>query len=108
MQKITEKKKTQSGEVKLLLRDDGKNYPYSAYIAVENHCNSYEYALLSGKHQITYIYTLHVPREEIKFDTKYLPSDYMTEEGRDFGSGYSIYRVNRGESMITYDYNREE
>ena len=108
MQKITEKKKTQNGEVKLLLRDDGENYPYSAYIAVENHCNSYEYALLSGKHQITYIYTLHVSREEIEFDNKYLPSDYMTEEGRDFGSGYSIYRVNRGESMITYDYNREE
>ncbi len=108
VKRLEEVKKTQSGEVKLLLRDDGENYPYSTYIAVENHCNSYEYALLSGKHQITYIYTLHVPREEIEFDTKYLPSDFMTEEGRAFGSGYSIYRVNKGESMITYDYNREE
>ena len=71
--------KKQTDGVKKLLRDEQQKYPYPAFIAVENHGNSYEYALLSGENQITYIYTL-------------------------FGSGYSIYVRAQGSGAISYDY----
>lgn len=71
---------------------------------MENHGNSYEYALLSGENEITYIYTLFFSKEDVRFDEQYLPKDFMSEEGKEFGSGYSIYAKSQGSSVITYDY----
>ena len=102
--RLSNLEKKQTDGVKKLLRDDQHKYPYPAFIAVENHGNSYEYALLSGENQITYIYTLYFTKEDIHFDERYLPIDFMTEEGKDFGSGYSIYVKAQGSSAISYDY----
>ena len=88
--------KNQSDGSKKLLRDDLNRYPYPAFIAVENHNQSYEYALLSGENQITYIYTMFFSKEDIRFDKSYLPIDFMTAEENEFGSVYSIYIKSKG------------
>lgn len=102
--RLSNLQKIQLDGVKKLLRDEQKKYPYQAFIAVENHGNSYEYALLSGENEITYIYTLFFSKEDVRFDEQYLPKDFMSEEGKEFGSGYSIYAKSQGSSTITYDY----
>ena len=102
--RLSNLEKKQTDGVKKLLRDEQHKYPYPAFIAVENHGNSYEYALLSGENQITYIYTLFFTKEDIRFDEQYLPDDFMNEEGKEFGSGYSIYVKAQGSSAISYDY----
>lgn len=83
--------KTYGGKKKELLRDEKKKFNFPVYIAVENAANSYEYALLPGGNEIVYIYTSYIEKNRVKFDEAYLPYDFMTEEGREFGSGYSIY-----------------
>ncbi len=93
-------------EKKVLLRDDSKKYQYPAYIAVENAAHKYEYALLTGEKEITYIFTDYIEIENVKFSKDYLPNDYMTEEGRFFGSGYSIYYESVSTSGIATDYTR--
>lgn len=102
--RLSNLEKKQTDGVKKLLRDEQQKYPYPAFIAVENHGNSYEYALLSGENQITYIYTLFFTKEDIRFDEQYLPDDFMNEEGKEFGSGYSIYVRAQGSGAISYDY----
>ena len=88
--------KTYQNGVKKLIRDEHNKYPYPAFIAIENYGYSYEYALLSGEQQITYIYTLFISKKDVRFDEQYLPTDFMTEEGKEFGSGYSIYVESQG------------
>lgn len=101
-------RKVYGGTERILLRDEEGKYPYPAYIAVENRSHGYEYALLTGDNQITYIFTVFFDREDVEFDTKYLPDDFMTDEGREFGSGYSIYEQRRDEMGISYDTTRDE
>lgn len=91
-----------------LLRDEEEKFEYPAYIAVENHHDEYEYALLTGENQITYIYTAYRNKKQVHFDQSYLPSDFMTDENGDFLGGYSIYICSESEDMIDYDYTREE
>ena len=67
----------------------------------------YEYALLTGENQITYISTSFIDKENVKFSEDYLPYDFMTEEGRAFGSGYSIYYGKVLATMIDTDYTRD-
>ncbi len=101
-------RKVYGGTERKLLQDEDNKYPYPVYIAMENYSYAYEYALLSGENEITYIYTAFFDKEDIKFGREYLPSDFMTDEGRSFGSGYSIY-VKLADSMgISYDYSRDE
>lgn len=99
--------KTYGNKKKILLRDEKQKYRYPAYIAVENAAHKYEYALLTGKNEITYICTSFIDREDIKFSEDYLPYDYMTEEGRQFGSGYSIYYGSVTSSDISTYYTRD-
>lgn len=90
-----------------LLRDEKKKFQYPAYIAVENAAHKYEYALLTGEREIVYINTSFIDKEEVYFSETYLPYDFMTEEGRGFGSGYSIYyRLVRADG-ISIDYSRD-
>lgn len=91
-----------------LLHDEEGKYPYPVYIAVENFHHCYEYALLSGENEITYISTAYFGRDKVKFDEKYLPTDYMTDIGRSFTSGYSIYAVSITPASIDTDYSRNE
>lgn len=90
-----------------LLRDEKKKFQYPAYIAVENAAHKYEYALLTGEREIVYISTSYIDKEKIHFSETYLPYDFMTEEGREFGSGYSIYYSSVSTSTIHTDYSRD-
>lgn len=90
-----------------LLRDEDKKFGYPAYIAVNNADHTYEYALLTGEKEITYVFTMNTSIDSVKFDKKYLPNDFMTEEGREFGSGYSIYYMSVSSSAIETDYTRD-
>ena len=99
--------KTYGDKKKTLLRDEKKKFQYPAYIAVENAGYKYEYALLTGKNQITYISTSFIDKENVKYSEDYLPYDFMTEEGRAFGSGYSIYYGKDTSNMIDTDYTRD-
>ncbi len=102
-------RKVYGGTTRTLLRDEEGKYPYPAYIAVEDHLSQYEYALLTGENQITYIYTAYFNKDEVPFDTKYLPVDYWKEEGKSSG-GYSIYleRQDEASGITTYDTTRDE
>lgn len=108
VERLENTRKIYGGTERALLRDEEGKYAYPAYIAVENHSHAYEYALLTGDNQITYIFTVFFDREDVEFDTKYLPVDFMTEEGREFGSGYSIYEMHRDGLGISYDTSRDE
>lgn len=101
-------RKIYSGTEKKLLRDEDSKYGYPAYIAIENHHDCYEYALLTGEYEIVYISTAFIEREDVYFDEKYLPSDYMTNEGESFTSGYSIYIAKMDSWGIEYDSTRNE
>ena len=90
-----------------LLRDEKKKFGFPAYIAVENAAHSYEYALLTGENEITYIYTSYIEKNKVKFNKEYLPYDFMTDEGREFGSGYSIYYASVSSAMIDTDFTRD-
>ena len=92
---------------KRLLRDSEQKFQYPAYIAVENAAHKYEYALLTGDNEITYINTAWVERDHMKCPKEYLPYDFMTEEGREFGSGYSIYYSSVTSNAISTDYTRD-
>lgn len=99
--------KTYGNKKKMLLRDEKQKFRYPAYIAVENAAHKYEYALLTGKNEITYICTSFIYREDVEFNPDYLPYDYMTEEGRKFGSGYSIYYGSVSSDSISTYYTRD-
>lgn len=100
--------KIYGGTEKKLLRDEGNKYNYPAYIAIENHHDRYEYALVTGKNQITYIATAYIYEEDVAFDKEYLPIDYMTEVGKSFTSGYCIYITSMSSEDIAYDNTRNE
>ena len=94
--------------VRTLNRDEEDSFPYPAYIAVEGHHYMYEYALLTGERQITYIYTEHHDSGNLKkVDKKYLPKEFDTKQyiiGD--GEGYSIYLASKDELGWSYDYSR--
>lgn len=98
--------KKYAGTERILLRDAQEKYNYPAYIAIENHHHCYEYALLTGENQITYISTAYREKGQVKFSKDYLPVDFMTEAGRSFNSGYSIYISSISSSGISYDTTR--
>lgn len=100
--------KTYAGKEKKLLRDTQNKYNYPVYIAMENHSSCYEYALVTGKNQITYISTAYVEADKMVCDKDYLPIDFMTDQGREFGSGYSIYVMTSSDVYIDYDSTRNE
>ncbi len=101
-------RKVYGGTEKTALRDVENRYPYPAYITVDNHLNQYEYALLTGENQITYIYTCIYGAEDVGFATEYLPVDYMVPQ-EEWGAGYSIYIKHFDNSGgISYDTTRDE
>lgn len=91
-----------------LLRDETNKFNYSAYIAVENHSGQYEYALVTGENQITYIATSSIDKDDVVFDKEYLPIDFMTEVGNEYGSGHNIYVTSQSAMGISYDHTRNE
>lgn len=103
------------GSIQTSLRADVEGrFTYPVYIAVDGHSEAYEYALLSGENQITYIYISHKKQKDLrKIESLYLPADFDSRQmsTRD-GEGYSIYLI-REESAdrkqgAQYDFTRED
>lgn len=98
-----------------LVRDEEERFPYPAYIAINGNNHAYEYALLSGEREITYIYTSFTSEQDLKkIDAGYLPADYDTHMNQlGFGEGYNIYIVKMDEHLgeiqgYQTDYTRDE
>lgn len=112
VERLEKVKKVYEDWESVLLRDENGTYPYPAYIAIENHGYTYEYVLLSGENQITYVYITHLDRDEMRFDEGYLPSDfcYGAPEGEEqIYYGYSLYisEIDKKHGLIDYDYDKE-
>jgi len=103
------KKKYGSVE-RYLLRDVENRFGYPAYIAIDAFDRSYEYALLTGDRQITYVYTAYKEEQFMqKIESKYLPSDFDRKmDEMKFGEGYSIYLSQMDEFGWSCDYSRAE
>ena len=106
--RLSNVQKTYAGKEKKLLQDDQNKYNYPVYIAMENHSSCYEYALVTGENQITYISTAYVEKNKMVCDKDYLPIDFMKDQGREFGSGYCIYESSSSDLYIDYDSTRNE
>lgn len=98
--------------------DDSGRFPYPAYIAIDGHADAYEYALLSGEHEITYVYISYMNRDKLHIDTGLLPSDYDQAMNLSYeqylSKRFSIYlsEINYNSQgnpeSWNYDYTREE
>ena len=102
-------RKVYGGTVRRLMKDEGEKYPYPAYVAIDNHHSTYEYALLSGEREITYIHTGWFDRENVKFNQEYLPKDFMATQEDPFLDGYSIYikKIDNAMGYISTDYTKD-
>lgn len=104
-------RKVYGSTVRRLMKDEGENYPYTAYVAIDNHHSTYEYALLSGEREITYIHIAGwFNRENVKISQEYLPKDFMIEQEDPFMDGYSIYikKIDNAMGYISTDYTKDE
>lgn len=57
----------------------GEGYSYPAYVRKQGSARSYEYALLTGEGQITYVYISWTESEDVAFDPVYLPRELWEE-----------------------------
>lgn len=106
IQRLTNTQRNYNGKEKGLLRDTNGKFEYPAFVASENAYSYYEYALLTGKNEITYICTGYRYADDINFDKKYLPNDFpKTFEDSQKVDKYSIYWITEHGSDM--DYSRE-
>lgn len=101
--------KQYGSNVRTLIPDEEGVYPYPAYVAVDGHSYSYEYALLTGEKQITYIYSSFKYANDLKkIKKEYLPSNFDSRQDYlGFGEGYSIYLVSKDNMGMSHDYTRD-
>lgn len=96
VERLENTSKRYGSKVSTLLKDEGENYPYPAYIALDGLWSGYEYALLTGERQITYIYISCKSSASLKkVELQYLPNGFeenQTKLESDY-DGYSIYLV---------------
>lgn len=83
-------KKVYGSKEQTLLQAKEGIFNYPCYVAVFNYNYAYEYALLTGEHEITYIYVSFISKDEIQFDKDYLPCDHEKAKEADM-ENYSIY-----------------
>lgn len=114
VQRLENTKKQYGGTVRKLIQLE-ESFSNPAYIAVDGHDQSFEYALLTGENQITYIYTRFHDSESLKkIKPEYLPKDYDKKlEAFQLEEGYTIYLksvdVEDGEVIAwELDYTRDE
>ncbi len=112
VERLEKVKKVYEDWESVLLRDENETYPYPVYIAIENHDYTYEYVLLSGENQITYVYITHLDRGEMRFDERYLSSDFRygaPEDEKQIYYGYSLYisEIDKKHGFIGYDYDKK-
>lgn len=81
---------------------DSENFCYPAYVAIFNFDSTYEYVLMDEENNIIYyIYLQFINKEEIKFEEKLLPNNYLEGAVR-----YNIYAY-EFEEMDGWHYNKE-
>ena len=98
--------KSYGKQTKTLKKEQGQ-FQYPAYVAVYNHNSEYEYALLTGEYQITYIYTAYRAKDEVSFDDGYFHLDNGGVVEESDLNGYSIYLLKQTEAYWDYDYTRQ-
>ncbi|MBQ2800223.1 MAG: hypothetical protein IJF03_02410 [Lachnospiraceae bacterium] len=96
------------GKQKKALRKEDGQFHYPAYVAVYNHFDEYEYALLTGENQITYVHTAYRAKEDVSFDDKYFHIDNGENVKKSELYGYSIYLLWAEDGCMDYDYTRQE
>ena len=98
LQRIQNIEKSFEKETKRIMYDDSKRFQYPAYLTINHHDYSYEYALDVGDSSIVYVYTAYKTSVHSlkKIPQEYLPSDF--EESLSSGHGgyfdpgnYDIY-----------------
>lgn len=110
VKRLENTKKQYGSEERCLLRGEEGRFKYPAYIAIDADDYAYEYALLTGDRQITYIYTAFMEEAYLKkIESQYLPGDYDRKQNEmQFGEGYSIYLSKADDYGLSYNYDREE
>ena len=95
IQRLENTQKQYGSTVRTLKNDVAGRFSYPAYIAMDAYNYAYEYALLTGERQITYIYTAFMHTDSLKkIDPKYLPLDYDKRQDEMEGpEGYNIYLI---------------
>lgn len=76
LERLDSTEKVYDSDAKKLLYDGTGRFNYPAYLAIDGTWHSYEYALLTGENQITYVYLAFVHEDKVEMDHSYLPSDY--------------------------------
>lgn len=89
------------------LKKTEKMFSYPAYVAVYSHNGEFEYALLTGENQITYIYTAYRTKDEVSFDDRYFHLDNKENMSGGELNNYSIYLLMEDELGADYDYTRQ-
>lgn len=107
-------KKVYGSKEQTLLQAEKGIFNHPCYVAIFNNNYAYEYALLTGKQQITYIYVSFISKDEIQFDQAYLPQDHELAKKADM-ENYSIYLSSSTDydkdgliDSWEYDYTRDE
>lgn len=95
IERLENTKKQYGATVRDLKNDGAERFSYPVYIAMDAYDCSYEYALLTGERQITYIYTSFMRTDTLqKIDSQYLPRDYDKRQDEMEGpEGYNIYLI---------------
>lgn len=93
IERLENTKKQYGSKMRTLLRDEEGRYPYPVYIAQDGYWDNFEYAMLTGENQITYIYTAMLSSDSLKkVDKKCLPKDFDERQEAYTGiEGYTIY-----------------
>ncbi len=90
------------------LQYDEVGFAYPAYVAVDGHVGDYEYALLSGENQITYIFIACISKENMeKVTQEILPYDYAVVENQTNErqrENYSIYCIKIDDQNSEYSH----
>ncbi len=93
IQRLENTKKRYGSTVRTLQKEEAGRFHYPTYIAIDGYWDSYEYALLSGERQITYVYTACKSSDSLrKIESDFLPSNYDSQMEEFTGAeGYNIY-----------------
>lgn len=114
IERLENTKKRYGSMESFLRKDEEGRFPYPVYIAIDGRSEAYEYAMLTGKNQITYIYTSYKKEKNLrKIESDYLPTDFDSRQANmREGEGYSIYLVWEGTDDKSYgpqyDYTRSD
>jgi hypothetical protein len=101
VQRLSQITTTRNNETHRIVYDP-THFPDPAYVTVDAHNLTYEYALLIEKqYKIVYIYSQWMHRKDLGFDPRYLPADFQWPGDPDVDTlgGYNIYYFELGDGI---------